>query len=112
MSECLWNDVDENWDIFNDLWNDVRPCIKQLISAGAAGGVDLDVYGQATKRNKKLHRKVVTLIMILRGQTIEQTKTVNLDKYKVTADDIKLLIEEYYKREDKLSVTIDEVTLR
>ena len=109
MSECYWNDVDEDWNIFDQLWNDVIPCIKQLISAG--GGVDLDVYGQATKRNKKLHRKVVTLILILRGQTTEQTKTVNLDKYKVTASDIKLLIEEYYKREDKLSVTIDEVTI-
>ncbi len=114
MSECFWENVDQNWELFDQLWNDIIPCVLQIF---AGGGIQepqapWDAYQQLEKKlDKKTRIKIVKVIMILKGEEITQEKEVSLGDYKVTADDIQLLAEEY-KRKKSISVTVNEVTVR
>jgi hypothetical protein len=97
MSEYLWENADSNWDIFEQLWNDVIPYIQLIEGYIVEGAPPQVAYKKVIKNNKEKHRKIVKLIMILNGKKIEQEKEINIDKYQVTGKDINLLIEEYKK---------------
>lgn len=111
MSQCYWNDVNRYWNVFDQLWNDVIPCILHLEGVIAEGCPVEPAYVQAVKKDKELHCKIVKLIMILKNEEITQEKEVCLDKYKVTANDIKLLINEYHRRLESISISVDDILI-
>ena len=112
MSECLWNSVGQDWNVFDQVWNDIVPCVAQIAGDIILGAPPEDAYAKAVKDDKKLHRKLIKIIMILKGETFEQEKEIDTRDYKVTASDIKLLMEEYHKRKESLSITVDDITIR
>ena len=112
MSLCNWNEVGQNWDAFTQIWNDVVPCIAEIYGQIMQGAPAEQAYQNIVGKDKKLQRKLIKVILILKGEKFEQEKEVDLRDYKVSASDIKLLMEEYYKRKGMYSVTVDEVTIR
>lgn len=111
MSQCLWNEVDIYWNVFEQLWNDVVPCISEIEGYIALGAPPEDAYGKAV-RDKKLKRKIIKLILVLKGHTYTQIKEVDISRYKVTAKDINLLLDEYYSIRPFLSVMVENVDVR
>ena len=112
LEGCSWQDVDFEWDSFDRLWNDTLPCIKKIAGNIILGAPPEEAYVKAVGKDKKLHRKMVKLIMMLKDEEIIQQKEIYLDKYKVTAGDVNILMEQYYKNKNIPLVTIDEILVR
>jgi hypothetical protein len=109
---CYWENVDTEWETFDRLWNDTLPCIREIAGSIILGAPPEDAYAKAVKKDKKLHCKIVKIIMTLKGEKFEQEKEICLDDYKVTASDVDLLMEYYYEGQYGPSVTVDEITIR
>jgi hypothetical protein len=82
-----WNECDFTWAGNDYTWNDVF-----LVMEVASGGVPFETY-QALPQAKKDH--FITLILKVKDQEIKQTK--KMKKYKVTAQDVELVINNVLK---------------
>ena len=112
MSACNWEDSNIDWEIIDNLWEDLSPCVAQIYGQIIEGAPAQQAYQNVVGKDKELHRKLVKVILILKGEKFEQEKEVDLRDHKVSASDIELLIEEYNKRKDNISVLAEDITIR
>lgn len=106
MSHYLWGVLDELWDQTSEYW-----IIEQIIGPSGAGGGPDEWFGNYKKLSKDEKRKVIKLILYRNGVKFEQQKEVMVDKYKVTVNDIKGLVEEHLESKKKIQIKIDDISL-
>jgi len=116
LTDCVWGGIEFLWGEIDYLWDSIIPCFGRIISASGGGHPD-DVYNiyQKKKIDKKTKKKIIKLIMTLKGQEFIEEHEIDVDKYEVTVDDIKLLIgeyKEYQKRQKQVSVSVESVGIR
>jgi hypothetical protein len=91
------------WDGFCHLWDD---CILIIGGAGAAPEEAWDAYRKLSRKKKK---KVIRVIVTLKGEEFEESKEV--EDYNITVDDIKLLLEEYKKYQEEIKITVSNIKM-
>ena len=113
LTDCVWGGIEFLWGEVDYLWDSIIPCLGRIISAGGGHADDvLDIYN-AKKIDKKTKKKIIKLIMTLKGQEFVEEHEINVDKYEVTIDDIKLLIGEYKEYQKRqIAVKVESVGIR
>ena len=84
-----WIEADFAWNLNEYTWNEV--CLAIEVAFGGGGGV-LGAYENLPKEKKE---QFITLILKVKGETIEEKKKIK--DFKVTANDINLTITEVLK---------------
>lgn len=93
-AECFeWGTADFAWNSNEYTWNDV--CLAIEVATRSFGGAGSGVLGGFDSLSKEKKKQFITLILKVKGKSIEETK--ELKDYKVTADDIKLTLSEVLK---------------
>ena len=95
-TQCFtWSEADFTWIGNEYTWNDA--C---LVIEVATGGLPFENYNKLPEKKKE---QFITLILKVKGETIKQTKKKK--KYKVTAKDIKLVINTVLK---EVNITLEK----
>ena len=102
MSEYTWCDFSETWCDTDELWSQCEPIIKKL-KRGRSSGELTKQFGKLRKDEKKI---LVKVILIYKGK--EYIDEHEIEKYKVTIKDLKMIISEYDRRE-KMKVSISDI---
>jgi len=79
-----WNEVFTNWIDYDVIWN----FVDEIIQYGSTGEESLLKFQQLEDYKKK---KIITLILWLKGNKIVQEKQIH--NYKVTVNDIEMIKE-------------------
>lgn len=105
-STLIWDQGDEIWDQTNFLWTDE---IIRLKIGGSSGGLkkQWDTWKSFNDQEKK---RVIKVILQLKGVDFKQTKAIK--NYKVTIEDIKMLMEAFEKSLKERNITIDEIKVK
>lgn len=114
LTDCVWGGIEFLWGEIDYQWDSIIPCFGRIISASGGGHPD-DVYNiyQKKKIDKRTKRKIIKLIMTLKGHKYVEEHTIDVDKYEVTIDDIKLLIDEHKKYQKRqIAVKVESVEIR
>ena len=82
MSIITWNTANFTWNNNPYTWNEV-----QLIKKVRAAGEDWNTWEQKEKK------KLIKLILKVYGDTITESKQKEIKQYKITAKDIKLIVD-------------------
>jgi len=108
--QCLWGNIDEDWNLTDRLWNDVCPIIAVISGGGKA--TPEEALKEYEKLDKKRKRKVIRLLLRYQGVDFSQQRTIR-DDIKVTAKDMEFLIEKYnsWKSTKDAKVTVSDVTI-
>ena len=103
MSEYKYNELDENWDSTEEYWIVAIPVLEEIEGTG------LDYYAAYKKLDEKKKQKIIKLILYINDVKIIETKQIN--DYKVSADDINLVMNMFkeYKQTSKVTITDVEV---
>lgn len=107
MSHFLWSALDENWEKTEEYWY----IIDKIIGPSGGGGGPDEWFGNYKKLTKDEKKKVIRLILHRNGVKFEQQKEVMVDKYKVTINDIKGLVEEHLQSKKKIQIKIEDISL-
>ena len=103
------NSADEVWSETDSLWSDnVVSILKRITYGGSRGGLrkKQDTWNAWNNINEADKKKIVKVILTLKGVRHEAVHDIN--EYKVTIDDIDLVLEEY----EKYKVTIENVEIK
>lgn len=106
MSHYKFDELDETWDSTEEYWwIDAAPVLEEIIGTG------LDYYDAYEKLDEKKKRKIIRLILHINDIKIVEEKEVK--DYKVTVDDINMVMEMFKEyKENKKKVIITNVEVR
>lgn len=108
--DLTWNGTEEIWSETSYLWtDDVITIVEYIIRGGSRGGVrkQFDTWNAWDKINNKNKQKIVKVIVYLKTGVKLESK-IDVNKYKITIEDINLLIEEY----KKYKVSVENVKVK
>ena len=105
-NEILWDLTCDEWNKFCYLWNDCVLIIEEI--SGGGRKPPEEIYETYQKLDIKKKKKLIKVIIWLKGERYEEEKTV--EDYKVTVDDIKLLMEEYNKQKTEIKIEVSNIT--
>lgn len=106
--DLTWTGTDEVWNETGALWtDDIIQILKRITVGGSRGGLrkKQDTWNAWDKIGEKNKKKIVRVIMTLKG--VRHIAEQDINEYKVTIEDIKLVLEEY----EKFKVTIENVKI-
>tara|TARA_Y100001938_G_C7760397_1_gene268282 strand:+ start:165 stop:473 length:309 start_codon:yes stop_codon:yes gene_type:complete len=99
MAVEKWNEIDEVWNLLDQIWNEFALFVA--LFGGKTRREKLNIFGGLDKKKKK---RVVKLICMVKGQKFEEKKEV--EDFKVSVDDIDLVLERAKKLRPKLYMEI------
>ena len=91
------------WGTFCHLWDD---CILLIGGAGIDPQEALKIYQKLDDKKKK---KIIKVIVWLKGERFEESKAI--EDYKVTVEDIKLVLERNQKINEKLKLKVSNISM-
>ena len=103
--QLIWDKNQEIWDLTEGIWSEE---IIKLWQGGSRGGVRKQ-WDTWKKFDKEKQQRVIKVILQLKGIKFTQTKTIK--EYKVTIEDIKLLMEAFEESLKEMNVTVEEIQL-
>lgn len=104
MSYINWNDLDELWNSTEEYWwIEAAPVVEVIRHAGIAE----QQLAQYEKLKKEDKRKVLRLIMYYNKLKFQESKEVKEDEYKVTVEDIQMIVEEFEKRKELIESKVN-----
>lgn len=115
---CVWNTNPFDWDLIEYIWNSAELCFTPTPepSADIGGGVDLTqldhLYGDTKDKDKdeEYKKKLIKVIVYLNHRRYVAEKEVYAEeKYKITVEDINMLLKEYDEYKKKILISIDNV---
>ena len=100
-----WDTTFEDWNNFCFLWDE---CVRLVGGAARIPEEAWDAYKNIKEKNKK---KVIKVIVWLRGEKFEEEKPI--EDYKITVEDIQMLLEEYKKQniDKKINITVSNINV-
>jgi hypothetical protein len=110
----IWNLVGHTWGNFELLWNgECVPSEGMSINVAVPDNY-LDAYAQAvSKVDDKSKKKIIKLILYLKGERFVDEKEVDVNKYTVTSTDVHLLLQlrDMKQRQRQMEVTDVKVNM-
>jgi len=86
MTKLKWNNTNFTWNLNSFTWDEVQ--LVQEIRAG--GNIEDDMPWMKPEKKKKL----IKLILKVKGKTLTESKTKPIKQYKIKAEDVRLVIKE------------------
>ena len=90
--------ANEKWNTTTALWtDDVVTILERILIGGSRGGVRTkqDTWTAWNKLDGKSKKKIVEVVLYFKGVKFVETKNIN--EYKITIEDIELILAEYEK---------------
>jgi len=113
MSEdqCEWGIIDEDWDLTSRRWDDICPLVEVITRHGKASPEE--IAREFEKLDKRKKRKLIRMILHLRGATLEQQREVRDDLH-VSVEDATILLEGYekYRKLKDISIKVENVEIK
>ena len=88
MESITWNNNNIIWNSNPYTWNEVQ-LVKEIIQRGG-GNIEDDMPWMKPEKKKKL----IKLILKVKGETLTESKTKPIKQYKIKAEDVRLVIKE------------------
>ena len=86
MTKITWNTANILWNSNSFTWDEIQ--LVQEIRAG--GNIEDDMPWMKPEKKKKL----IKLILKIKGETLTESKTKPIKQYKIKAEDVRLVIKE------------------
>ena len=113
LCNLVWNDVDLFWSEYDYLWSECGYLVEQISKNYALGQELEEAYGLAVKKaDRETKRKLIKLILWVNGTPYTQEKNIDLDSYKVTANDVSMLMTEYKKMKSNINIVVEDVEIK
>ncbi len=88
MTKITWNNANFAWDLNSFTWDEVQ-LVEEIIQRGGSNIKD-DMSWMKPKKKKKL----IKLILKVKGETLTESKTKPIKQYKIKAEDVRLVVKE------------------
>ena len=83
-----WDDANFVWDSNSFTWDEVQ-LVEEIIQRGG-GNIEDDMPWMKPEKKKKL----IKLILKVKGETLTESKTKPIKQYKIKAEDVRLVVKE------------------
>jgi hypothetical protein len=83
-----WEDADFLWDSNSYTWSELKLAGEVAEIINGPGEFDEEIY----KYDAEKKRKLIKLILKVHGNTITESKKIEIKQYKITAKDIRLVV--------------------
>jgi len=88
MTKITWNTANILWNSNPYTWNEVQ-LVEEIIQRGG-GNIEDDMPWMKPEKKKKL----IKLILKVKGKTLTESKTKPIKQYKIKANDVRLVVKE------------------
>ena len=88
MTKIIWNNANFTWNSNPYTWNEVQ-LVEEIIQRGG-GNIEDDMPWMKPEKKKKL----IKLILKVKGETLTESKTKQIKQYKIKAEDVRLVVKE------------------
>lgn len=112
--EFTWDGTEEIWGTTNALWTDEFITVVEKVRAGGSrGGVrrKQDMWDSWNRLNNVDKKKFLYLILTLKSG-VRLKENISIKDYKVSVEDIEMVLDEYEKVRDKINIKIDDIKVR
>jgi len=86
-----WNNASILWNSNSFTWNEVQ-LVEEIIKTVQQGGGNIEDDMPWMKPEKK--KKLIKLILKIKGETLTESKTKQIKQYKIKAEDVRLVVKE------------------
>ena len=86
-----WNNASILWNSNSFTWNEVQ-LVEEIIKTVQQGGGNIEDDMSWMKPEKK--KKLIKLILKIKGETLTESKTKQIKQYKIKAEDVRLVVKE------------------
>ena len=86
-----WNNASILWNSNSFTWNEVQ-LVEEIIKTVQQGGGNIEDDMPWMKPEKK--KKLIKLILKIKGETLTESKTKQIKQYKIKAKDVRLVVKE------------------
>ena len=83
-----WNNANFKWNSNPYTWDEVQ-LVEEIIQRGG-GNIEDDMPWMKPEKKKKL----IKLILKVKGETLTESKTKPIKQYKIKAEDVRLVVKE------------------
>jgi len=87
MTKITWNNANFTWNLNSFTWDEIQ-LVEEIIQRGG-GNIEDDMSWMKPKKKKKL----IKLILKIKGKTLTESKTKSIKQYKIKAEDVRLVVE-------------------
>ena len=91
MAKITWNSANFTWNSNLFTWNEVQ-LIQEIVETIQQGGGNIEDDMPWMKPEKK--KKLIKLILKVKGETLTESKTKQIKQYKIKANDVRLVVKE------------------
>ena len=91
MAKITWNSANFTWNSNSFTWDEVQ-LIQEIVETIQQGGGNIEDDMPWMKPEKK--KKLIKLILKVKGETLTESKTKQIKQYKIKAKDVRLVIKE------------------
>mgnify|MGYP005990929711 CR=1 FL=1 len=88
MVDITWSDNSIIWSSNSFTWDEVQ-LVEEIIQQGG-GNIEDDMPWMKPEKKKKL----IKLILKVKGETLTESKTKQIKQYKIKANDVRLVVKE------------------
>ncbi len=88
MTKITWNNANFTWNLNSFTWDEIQ-LVEEIIQRGG-GNIEDDMSWMKPKKKKKL----IKLILKVKGETLTESKTKPIKQYKIKAEDVRLVVKE------------------
>jgi len=88
MTNITWSNNSIIWSSNSFTWNEIQ-LVQEIIQQGG-GNIEDDMPWMKPEKKKKL----IKLILKVKGETLTESKTKPIKQYKIKAEDVRLVVKE------------------
>ena len=91
MANITWSDNSIIWNSNSFTWDEVQ-LVQEIVETIQRGGGNIEDDMPWMKPEKK--KKLIKLILKVKGKTLTESKTKQIKQYKIKANDVRLVVKE------------------
>jgi hypothetical protein len=91
VTNITWDNANFTWDSNPYTWDEVQ-LVEEIVETIQQGGGNIEDDMPWMKPEKK--KKLIKLILKIKGETLTESKTKPIKQYKIKAEDVRLVIRE------------------
>ena len=89
MTKITWDKANFTWNSNSFTWDEVQ-LVQEILQKGGGGNIEDDMPWMKPEKKKKL----IKLILKIKGKTLTESKTKPIKQYKIKAKDVRLVVKE------------------
>ena len=91
MTNITWDNANFTWNSNSYTWDEVQ-LVEEIVETIQQGGGNIEDDMPWMKPEKK--KKLIKLILKIKGETLTESKTKPIKQYKIKAEDVRLTLKE------------------